>query len=366
MSTCAHAARPLLPSERVAKTTDPLAREMTKRVGAGAEPPGRPRRLLLARTIATLATSIGALLSAPASAVVVGGGGSVKTDCLAVFDAPAASAARTPRSVRCADGDPCDADGLVNGRCEFPVAICANSTANPRCTLNGLAALTIAHALDNGDAEFDPEMQAVATRAGFVFEYPETRSDRCSATTAVHVPVRGPLKGGVCRKGAKSIRLVALSTPIAGRSRADGDVLKLTCDPAPAGCDARAFFSSTFDRIQTQIFDQSCAVGGCHDSQSVQAELLLERGAAYDNLVGKTPTNADAAAAGWHRVTKLGDTAGDAATSYLVHKLDGDLGLGLGKRMPFNRPKLDDTLVEVVRRWVEAGAPADGWVPGTD
>jgi hypothetical protein len=209
-------------------------------------------------------------------------------------------------------------------------------------------------------------MQALATRLGFVLEFPETRADRCSAPTSVRVPVVGPLANGRCKKGTKTLRTTALSTPVAGRVRADTDHVKLVCDPSPVGCDARAFFASTFDRIQTQIFDQSCAVGGCHDSESVQGELLLERGASYGNLVGKTPTNADAAAAGWLRVAQLDAASGDPATSYLVHKVTGDLGPGLGKRMPLNRPKLDATLVEVVRRWVEAGAPADGWVPGTD
>ncbi len=360
----------MLPVERVTTSNDPLAREMTQRLDACATPPRGARRPLLSRVVALLVVTlwIDARSATPVAALVVGGGGSVKSDCLAVFDVPALATgtARTPRSVRCADGDGCDADGLVNGRCEFSIAVCANHTANPRCILRGVGAVTIAHALDNGDPAFDPEMQAIATRVGFVLEYPESRLDRCSAVTAVHVPVRGPLKGGVCRKGEKSIRLVALSTPAAGRVRSDVDLLKLTCEPAPAGCDPRSFFTSTFDRIQTQIFDQSCAVGGCHDSQTVQAELLLERGASYDNLVGKTPTNADAAAAGWHRVTAIDATHGDAATSYLVQKLEGDLAPGLGKRMPFNKPRLDTTLVDVVRRWVEAGAPADGWVPGTD
>jgi hypothetical protein len=271
--------------------------------------------------------------------------------------------------VRCADGDACDADGVVNGRCEFPVAVCANSTADPRCALRGVDAVTIAHALDNGDPGFDPEMQAVATRVGFVFDYPEARPNHCSAPTAVRVAVQGPLAGGRCRKGTKTMRMVALSAQPDGRVRADTDRLKLVCVPAAVGCDARAFFTSTFDRIQTQIFDQSCATGGCHDSQTVQAELLLERGASYDNLVDKAPANGDAAALGWHRVTRLDATTGDPATSYLVHKLAGTLGgfgPGLGKRMPVNRPKLDEALVDVVRRWVEAGAPADGWVAGTD
>jgi hypothetical protein len=320
------------------------------------------------RVAATLVTAcvVGALGASPAAALVVGGGGSAKSDCLAVFDAPATDPPRRPRVVRCADGDLCDADGIVNGRCEFPVAVCANSTADPRCSLQGVAAITVAHSVDNGDLGFDPEMQAVATRIGFVFEYPEMRADRCSAATAVHVAVEGPLAKDRCRKGQKTIRMAALSTTVDGRIRSDADKLKLVCEPAAVGCSARAFFASTFDRIQTQIFDQSCAVGGCHDSQTVRAELLLERGASYDNLIGRTPTNADAAAAGWHRVTTVDATSGDAATSYLVHKVTGDLDPGFGKRMPFNEPRLDDALVDVIRRWVEAGAPADGWVAGTD
>jgi hypothetical protein len=320
------------------------------------------------RVAAALVTAcvVGALVAPPASAVVVGGGGSAKSDCLAVFDAPATDPPRRPRVVRCKDGDACDADGLVNGRCEFPVSVCANSTAEPRCTLAGVAAVTVAHSVDDGTPGFDPEMQALATRLAFVLEYPEMRMNRCSVPTPVHVAVDGPLAKGRCRKGRKLIRMTALSTPIEGRARADTDKLKLVCEPAAVGCNARAFFASTFDRIQTQIFDQSCAVGGCHDSQTVQAELLLERGASYDNLIGKTPTNTDAAAAGWHRVTAIDAASGDVATSYLVHKVTGDLAPGFGKRMPFNKPKLDDGLVDVIRRWVEAGAPADGWVAGTD
>ena len=98
-------------------------------------------------------------------------------------------------------------------------------------------------------------------------------------------------------------------------------------------------------------------------------ELLdraAERGAAYDNLVGKTPTNADAAAAGWRRVATLDAARGDTTTSYLFHKVTGDLPPGFGERMPLRRAKLDEALIAVIRRWIDAGAPVDGWVPGTD
>ncbi|MCC6765571.1 MAG: hypothetical protein IT293_13000 [Deltaproteobacteria bacterium] len=319
------------------------------------------------RVTALLAAACAAVVTAGAApAAIVGGGGSAKSDCLAVFDAPANEPARRPRTVRCADGDPCDADGLVNGSCEFPISVCANSTADARCVSPGVTRVTVAHSVDDGTPGFDPEMQAVATRLGFVLELPEARADRCGAPTAVHVAVDGPRKNDRCRKGVKTIRLTALSMPIAGRARADVDRLKMICEPSPAGCDARAFFTSTFDRIQTQILDRSCAVGGCHDSQSTRADLLLERGAAYDNLVGRTPTNADAAAAGWRRVTMLDATHGDPATSYAFHKVTGDLPPGFGERMPLHRARLDETLVDVIRRWIEAGAPVEGWVPGTD
>lgn len=301
-----------------------------------------------------------------AAAAVVGGGGSVKTDCLAVFDAPANEPARRPRAVRCTDGDPCDADGAVNGRCEFSVSVCANSTADPRCASPGVAAVVVANSVDDGTPGFDPEMQALAARLGFVLELPETRSDRCGAPTTIHVAVDGPQSNGRCRKGVKTIRMTAVSTAAGGRVRTDVDRLKLACLPAAAGCGARTFFASTFDRIQTQIFDRSCAVGGCHDSQSTRGNLLLERGAAYDNLVGKTPTNADAAAAGWRRVATLDAARGDTTTSYLFHKVTGDLPPGFGERMPLRRAKLDEALIAVIRRWIDAGAPVDGWVPGTD
>ncbi|HET9062659.1 MAG TPA: hypothetical protein VFO62_05170, partial [Candidatus Binatia bacterium] len=61
-------------------------------------------------------------------ALVVGGGGSATSDCLVVFDAAVNSPVANPRDIRCADGDPCDADGTVNGVCEFPISMCANST----------------------------------------------------------------------------------------------------------------------------------------------------------------------------------------------------------------------------------------------
>src|SRR5512143_72882 len=102
--------------------------------------------------------------STPCRALTIGGGGTASTDCLAVFQVSDQVSPRGTK-VSCVDGDPsCDADGAINGSCQIPVAVCANSTALSKCTLSGVQSITVQHALDNGDSKFDPEFQALQTR----------------------------------------------------------------------------------------------------------------------------------------------------------------------------------------------------------
>jgi hypothetical protein len=314
--------------------------------------------LLLAGAVLAPATRAGAM--------TVGGGGSRRLDCLAVFEADANVPASRPKNIHCTDGDPtCDADGVVNGACEFAIAICANSNFDPACTLRGVESIAIDHAADDGDPKFDPAFQALQERVHNEIDPPTSTVGQCTSTTTIHVPIRGPFAPGVCKPTKQSMRMVTISSLIDGKVYRDVDRLDMRCDPAPNGCSAQGLFTGTFDRIQRQIFNQSCAVSGCHDSQSKTGNMLLETGAAYTNLVGVTPNNANAAAAGWQRVHVLSPTSGDPATSLLVQKLLGPPA-GFGARMPFNRPKLDQSLIDVVELWVAAGAPATGWVAGTD
>jgi len=103
-------------------------------------------------------------------------------------------------------------------------------------------------------------------------------------------------------------------------------------------------------------------LSGCHDSQTFAGNLLLESGASYGNLVGVNPSNPSAAGAGWKRVD-----AGVPATSYILHKINGDLpNASYGERMPLGKAKLNKTLRDVIELWAAAGAPQVGWVPGTD
>ena len=296
----------------------------------------------------------------PARALIVGGGGSPTSDCLLVFSTDANSPPDHPRNIRCADGDPCDLDGAVNGSCEFAIAVCLNSTVDARCTLNGVQSSTVAHGADNGDPRFDPEFQALQTRIDNL-DLPTTDPDRCTGSSSLRVAVKGPFGGGRCVKGRKTVSVVTLSTATAGKIYKDTDHLKLTCDPAPAGCSPRAFYDGTFDRIQRQIFDQSCAVSGCHDSQTHQANMILETGASYGNLIDVTPTNTNVPA-DWKRVLP-----GDSSRSFLFHKITGTLDAGQGASMPFGGPQLDQHLIDIIQLWIDAGAPNDTtWVPGTD
>lgn len=328
----------------------------------------------LGRFASTVALVALALSVTRSHAIEVGGGGSGKVDCLATFDAAVNTPVSKPRNIRCADGDPtCDLDGTVNGVCNFQVSVCANSTFNPSaCSLNGVRLSTVDHAVDNGDPKFDPEFQALQTRINSqIAPYPNEDADTCTTATNFFVAIKGPFKDDKCKRNKKTIKLVTESTIAAGMGNilVDKDKIDLICDPPVGGCDPGVLFTSTYDRVQRQIFNQSCAVSGCHDSNSFTdaGGLLLEASAFPGNLINRTPINADADALGWKRITQIDAMTGDPATSYIVHKLTGDFpGPGFGDRMPRGRPKLDSTLIDVITLWIQAGAPDTGWVPGTD
>lgn len=303
--------------------------------------------------IAVLAASV-ALLTAPARAAL---------DCLVVLDAPLKAPASKQRHVRCTDGDAgCDADGEANGVCSIPIRVCANSTLDPGCAGGGVQSLLVEHAIDNGDPLFDPDFQSLQDRIDEQLDPPTTEPDRCTTPATFRVPISGPLGNGRCASESKRLVVRARSEVAAGRVFEDRDRLRLTCVPDPAACDASVLFASTFDRIQRQVFDRSCARSGCHDSESRTGDLLLEAGASYSNLVGAPPENDAARRAGWLRVA-----AGAPQESFLLRKIEGDLPApSFGSRMPFGERRLDASLRETIRLWIEAGAPPTDWVPGTD
>lgn len=311
----------------------------------------------------------------PAPAAEVGGGGGKAIDCLTTFIAEVNTPTAKPRHVTCTDGDPaCDADLTVNGTCNIQLQVCANSTFSADCSLNGVESITVDHALDDGiDPKFDPNFQALQTRIDSDIDLTDPAgmqmANQCTNAGLVSVVIKGPLGANdACSPTRKKIKVTTVSKIIGGRVYKDTDVIRLKCLPAVNGCDPQLLFAGTADRIQRQIYNQSCAVATCHDSESVRGGLLLEAGASQNNTVNVNPANPAAFAAGWKRIAvTVQDVSGDPATSYLYHKITGDLpDATYGARMPFQRPKLHSSLIEIIRLWILAGAPENGWVAGTD
>src|SRR5215203_361532 len=121
--------------------------------------------------------------------------------------------------------------------------------------------------------------------------------------------------------------------------------------------------SSTFDIIQHRVFNQSCALQSCHVSSIQAGGLVLEEGQAYDNLFNVAPATPMAAATGKKRVAP-----GDLDKSFLWQKLNAMLAAGEGSPMPLGSNGFatsNPELTEVIRKWILAGAPEEGLVPGT-
>lgn len=111
----------------------------------------------------------------------------------------------------------------------------------------------------------------------------------------------------------------------------------------------------TFSSIQSNIFESTDSAGrpactNCHTSTGhpPAGGLNLTHDVAYDQLVN---------VASREKSGVLRVKAGDPDSSYLVNKVTGTAGI-VGKRMPFSGPPfLTDGQIQILRRWIEIGAP---------
>ena len=103
-----------------------------------------------------------------------------------------------------------------------------------------------------------------------------------------------------------------------------------------------------FSAIQSEIFNKSCALSGCHDSGSKQAGLNLSAGQAYSNLVN-VPSS--------EKPNILRVKPNDAANSYLVMKIEGAAGIS-GSRMPIGG-SLSSEKIDAIKTWINNGAKND-------
>jgi hypothetical protein len=152
-----------------------------------------------------------------------------------------------------------------------------------------------------------------------------------------------------------SVYLCGVITALAGWLAAcGGDPATTTTPPATSS-------APTFERIQTQVFDVSCTSSSCHSSVGQAGNLVLEDGKSYDNLINDTPSNPVARMDGMMRVVP-----GRPDLSLLYAKVTTNLQSGMGVSMPYSAAPLPTETTDIIKAWIEAGAPKDGVVPGDD
>lgn len=103
--------------------------------------------------------------------------------------------------------------------------------------------------------------------------------------------------------------------------------------------------------VQETVFDRRCTSGACHSSANRAGGLSLAAGESRAALVDVEPDNPSARGAGFVRVKP-----GAADESFLIAKLTGDLAAGEGSMMPLGAPALADDELDLIRRWIQAGA----------
>jgi hypothetical protein len=100
--------------------------------------------------------------------------------------------------------------------------------------------------------------------------------------------------------------------------------------------------------IQRNVFDVYCAQPGCHAGFASESLLNLEAGNAYENLV-EVPS---AQMPDLRRVAPF-----RADDSYLIRKLEANEIVG--EPMPRTDIRLPQEAIDVIREWIDNGAPSD-------
>jgi hypothetical protein len=102
--------------------------------------------------------------------------------------------------------------------------------------------------------------------------------------------------------------------------------------------------------IQNNIFTPTCSVAGCHSGPpgpNLPTGMDLSSAvASFSSLINISSIE---------EPTIFRVAVGDADASYLIHKLEGTATQG--GRMPLGGPFLDQATIDVVRLWIDRGAP---------
>jgi hypothetical protein len=139
-----------------------------------------------------------------------------------------------------------------------------------------------------------------------------------------------------------AIAIVTLALAACGAGSGEG----LDQNGQPLG-PPRAELQPTLASIQDNVFTVTCAVPGCHGGAGAQQGLRLDPGFSAGNLIS-VPSPRDP--------NLIRVVPGDPDASFIIQKLQGTDGL-LGDRMPDGGPYLTTATINVIRQWIQDGAP---------
>lgn len=145
----------------------------------------------------------------------------------------------------------------------------------------------------------------------------------------------------VATTGLILISLLVLSTqaPALEQERTwDGAAVSSRSGDAP--------FDPTLAEIQANIFTPSCALSFCHGA-ALSAGLDLRDGTAYSAIVNVPANEFDS----WFRIEPF-----NPDESFLICKLEACPNL-VGQQMPLIGGPLPQNYIDVIRAWVNRGAP---------
>ena len=179
------------------------------------------------RLIITMASVLALGSGIWASAVTIPGGGPVAKDCLVVVmaDGLGFPGDKTFKGSTCADGNPCDGDGVRDGVCRIPTAVCVNVALQgcSSATVNSITLTAKQKGLsDSAGGDFAAQAQALEQRLG---ELGLPTSDfKCTSLVEMPVYIQGPNKKGEFKSGRADLRLKAKSS-----NGKDNDKAQIVC-----------------------------------------------------------------------------------------------------------------------------------------
>lgn len=100
---------------------------------------------------------------------------------------------------------------------------------------------------------------------------------------------------------------------------------------------------ANFSAIQTNVFDQGCALSGCHVGSNPAANLILSADQSYDQLIDVQSVLSP---------SRKRVEPGSSDESILVLILRGTVQ----PRMPQGAPPLPDATIDSIALWIDEGA----------